>query len=302
MDNKKYGVVDIGSNTIRFNIYRDNSKSYKVISSKKTFAGLSSYVDDEGNLDPQGIKKIKKNINKFQDIAEEFGVDEMYIFATASVRNVNNAAQILKTIKAETGVTIDLLSGEAEGEAGFYGVKLSTELDRGYILDIGGGSTEIISFKDGAYSSSISLPIGSLSSYKTFVTGIVPTKEEVQQIRAYIRGALLIEDRRIAKITDAKLYGIGGTIRATGNIGEEYTAHTDRCTDRATVEELITGLVNQDKDLIRCTLKVTPERIHTQVPGMVLLSECMNYLGMDTIEISKNGVREGYLYLQKGGK
>lgn len=300
MEIKKYGVVDIGSNTIRFNIYRDNGKKFKVISSKKTFAGLSSYVENEV-LQLAGIKKIIKNLKKFKDISEELNVDEMYIFATASIRNVKNSKEVIEQIESETGILIDLVCGEKEGYCGFLGVKQEKDVQNGYVLDIGGGSTEIISFENGKYQSSISMPLGSLSTYKKFVRNIIPKSDEELNIRNYIKQMLLEYDSDIYKIKNATLYGIGGTIRATGNIAQEYLQLNDNKTSTTlTINQLISDMIEKNQALIHSTLKVSPERIHTQVPGMIILVECMKYLCMDKIQICKNGVREGYLFLEKG--
>lgn len=300
MENKKYGVVDIGSNTIRFNIYKDNGKTFKVISSKKTFAGLSSYVEDD-KLQASGIKKIIKNLKKFKDIASELMVDEMYIFATASIRNVKNHKEVLEQVKNETSISIDLVSGEKEGYCGFLGVSQEKDIDSGYIIDIGGGSTEIISFKKGKYQSSISMPLGSLSTYRKFVGDIIPTHDEEKNIIAYVEEMLAKFDSDIYKIKDASLYGIGGTIRASGNIAQEYLDLSDnKIIATEDVKVLISQSIDKNSNLLKTSLKVAPERIHTQVPGMIILSECMKYLDINTIQICKNGVREGYLFLEKG--
>lgn len=294
---ERYGVVDIGSNTMRFNVYNIYGDKFKVISSKKTFAGLSSYVED--NLMTQaGIDKISKVLKKFNSLGEELNVEKMYIFATAAIRNISNSAEVLDEVRDKTGLNLTLLSGRMEGFCDFLGVKLENNIEHGYILDIGGGSTELIYVSDGEYVDSISIDDGSLSIYKKFVSGILPTEEEYRNIEKYVLQK--ITSQGYPKIEGELLYGVGGTIRATGNISQEYFhLSTNKFVTLEQVDELINLMIKNDSKLIHTILQVTPERIHTQVCGMIVLKNMMKLLGINDISICKNGVREGYLYLKQ---
>ncbi|MDO5040719.1 MAG: hypothetical protein Q4D95_01370 [Peptoniphilus sp.] len=292
-----YGIVDIGSNTIRFNIYNDNKGKYRVVSSKKTFAGLSSYVEDN-KMTEEGIKKVVKILNKFKKTIEDLSIDEYYIFATAAIRNVENSTYVLSRIRKETNLDLTLLSGKMEGFCDFLGVKADIDIKDGYILDIGGGSTEIILVQGGEYIDSISLPEGSLSLFKKNVRGIVPSLNEYYSMQYQVSNLLM--ECPIPVVNTRNMYGVGGTIRAAGNITQElHSKDNNKNITLNEVEDLTLRLIKQDRETLRVTLQVTPERIHTQVPGMVILTEVMKMFNIGEVEISKNGVREGYLYLKQ---
>lgn len=298
MKDNMYGIVDIGSNTIRFNIYTDNKNRYRVVAGKKNFAGLSAYTEDGKMLDA-GTNKVIKYLKKFKKTLDDLKIKEYYIFATAAIRNVSNSEEVMKKIQKETKLKVNLLSGKMESYCDLIGL-LNDRLDvkDGYLVDIGGGSTEIILFKKRQFVDYVSLPEGSLSLYRKFVKGIFPEKEELEEMRSYLKD--LIESSSIKKEKSCPLYGQGGTIRATGNINQElYEKDSNKEIRLSEVNHLIKSLMEKDSRALHYLLQVAPERVHTQIPGMCMLSTVMESFGSDYMEVSRDGVREGYLYYRQ---
>lgn len=298
MAQNMYGIVDIGSNTIRFNIYTDNKNRYRVVAGKKNFAGLSAYVE-EGVMTESGTEKVIKYLNKFKRTLEDLNIKEYYIFATAAIRNVSNSCEVMKKIQKETGLKVNLLSGKLESYCDLIGLLNDRpDLKDGYLIDIGGGSTEIILFKNRTFTDYSSIPEGSLSLYKKFVKRVLPTPAEREKIMAYVRD--LVKACPVKKEKVGGLYGVGGTIRATGNINQErYGKKTNREVQKNEVEDLLQSLVMENSTALHYLLQVAPERAHTQVPGLCILLEVMNAFFFDWLEVSRDGVREGYLYYRK---
>jgi exopolyphosphatase/guanosine-5'-triphosphate,3'-diphosphate pyrophosphatase len=114
------GIVDLGSNTIRLSIYKYENGRTELMLSKKSVAGLLGYVTN-GVLNAKGIAKACSVLNNFKDILTHFHIENAFIFATASLRNISNAEEVLKAIKAFTGYDVDVLSGEDEAKLDFYG-------------------------------------------------------------------------------------------------------------------------------------------------------------------------------------
>ena len=92
--------------------------------------------------------------------------------STASLRLISNKNEVLEEIERRTGIFVDLISGLEEAKLDFIGATLFTDLDEGVLIDIGGGSTELVSFQDGEMLESFSMPIGSLNTYNRFVKKI----------------------------------------------------------------------------------------------------------------------------------
>lgn len=116
-----YGIIDIGSNTIRPAVYKIENNRPKPLFSKKFTAGLASYINKNGALSKKGIDKAVSTLKQFTPILENVSLNAVYVFATASLRNIRNSEYALKTISRHSGFDIQLISGETEGILGFSG-------------------------------------------------------------------------------------------------------------------------------------------------------------------------------------
>lgn len=291
----KYGIIDIGSNTIRLNLYLvKEDKEIISLLNKKTVAGLSTYIND-GQMTKKGADKLIRILKSYLNICNHFEMDDVFVFATAALRNAKNRKEILEYVEKAVGHKIDLISGEEEAKLGYLGIKQDFDLNTGYIIDIGGGSIEITIVEDNKIIFSKSLKEGHLSLYKKYVSRIFPTEKEAKAISKNIRKLLKLN--KVPRLDKPyPIYGVGGTIRATGNIAMEiFDLPTNSVLQIDSVKKLEYKLKKVDPKIMNMTLQVVPERIHTITPGVIALLELIKYLKVSEIYISRNGVREGYL-------
>ena len=290
----KYGIIDIGSNTIRLNLYLvDEDKNIISLANKKYVAGIASYVN-KGYLTKKGADKIVDILIKLEKLCETFGVEKVYPFATASIRNIKNKDEVLEYVSKNAGIHIDLVSGEEEAMLGYLGVKQDYDIDNGYIIDIGGGSTEVTLMEDGEIKYSNSLPIGSLSLQKAYCKKIIPDHDEAKKMAKETKK--LLKKSSIPKVKNPNAYGIGGTIRVCGNVCMEvFELPSPMELDTDLLDSLYKNIIDEKKKVLTKVLQVNPARIHTITPGMIILKELLDYLNIKTIYISKKGAREGYL-------
>lgn len=178
-----YGVIDIGSNTIRLSFYRIADGKIDPMMNKKEVAGLASYVKKNNKMSTEGINKLVSILEEYKKIVQKVDTREMFVFATASVRNVDNEKEVLEKVEQRTGIHIRVLSGEDEGRLGYLGAMQCADIDDGLLVDIGGGSTELVFYNDRKVIASSSMPIGSLNLYNRFVNDILPTRKEVKIIK-----------------------------------------------------------------------------------------------------------------------
>lgn len=293
-----YGVIDIGSNTMRLNIYEYNNKSIRLMLSRKVTAGLAAYVDKKGNLTKKGINKAIDSLKEFKMILNHIDMEETYVFATASLRNVENSKKAVEKIEKETGFNIDLISGEEEARLGYVGASMILTLDDGLSIDIGGGSTELVLYKKGQIKRAISLPFGSLSLYNKYVEKFLPTKEEMIKIKKEVLKPLKLMNNNVFPNHTEIICGVGGSVRATHKLNNEiFSLPPDN--NKIHVEDLnsILNLYQTESyEFISTLIKVAPDRLHTLLPGMVVLDTVASYYGSEVIKVSEFGVREGYLY------
>lgn len=290
-----YAVIDLGSNSIRLCIYKILQNSFEQIMSKKVTAGLSGYVHD-GRLTPKGVNKAGSVLKQFLAAIQSFGIERYAVFATASLRNIDNREEVLEAIGTLAGVTPEILTGDEEARLGFLGATHDIPMQSGLVIDIGGGSTELVLFEEARVKNLISLPLGSLNLHTFVVKGIVPHADDYKKMKQLVRAELDKLDWEYDK-SGLPMCGVGGTVRASLALAKELYALPKNArqvqyeTIQSIVKTLKSGTVEEQKALYR----VTPERIFSLAPGMVLLREVMKTFHSPAIAVSENGVREGFL-------
>lgn len=290
-----YGVIDIGSNTIRLSIYRKTKKGFKLMLNKKSMAGLAGYVDKQGNLSQKGVNKAVQALKNFKQILNNIGVRDVFVFATASLRNIENTAEVMRTLKEHTGFCIDLISGEQEAVYDFIGATHFMDLHDGIMIDIGGGSTELVFYMDGKIDKAVSIPIGSLSLYSKHVRDILPTDEEMSEIKSSIKSAV----RKLNIDSNAQIIcGVGGTVRGACKLNNEIfdLSADNRIVEVKNLRDILSRFSKDRNYAVKKIIKTLPDRIHTIIPGMTILEILAIKYSSDEIIVSEYGVREGYLY------
>ncbi|HJG87657.1 phosphatase [Pseudoflavonifractor capillosus] len=291
----KCGIVDLGSNTIRLSIYHWEGRQFKLLMNKKEMAGLAGYIKD-GVLSDRGILVACQVLSGFKALLENFDIRDIHVFATASLRNIVNTEDALDTIRAVTGVTVEVVSGSDEATLSFLGATVGGGApDTGLLADIGGGSTELVAYEKGGITSGCSLPMGSLSLFTRYVTGLFPTREERHAIRDQVEAEL--ERAKTQGVRCAHLTGVGGTIRAAAKLCNDLsgTDQNNRTIPAEEIRALYKDLKKGDQATLRQILRTVPDRVHTILPGLAILNAVLKSYEVETVLVSPCGVREGYL-------
>ncbi|MCI5697762.1 MAG: phosphatase [Clostridiales bacterium] len=287
-----FGIIDIGSNTVRLNVYSYESNDINMIFSKKHVVGLVSYIQDS-RLTDKGITKLVNVLHSIKEIISHVTVDKTIAFATASLRKINNTEQVLKKIEEETGFRIKIYDQELEARLGFEGIMWTMPYKDGITVDIGGGSTEIIRFKNREISQIVNYSEGSLSLFNRYVKGIIPTEKEIKNIQNDIKEELY---KKELNFESGIIIGIGGTIRAIGDLSKEaFSLDDNRHFTNKNLTSLYKSIIKGDEDLVKLMLKIAPDRIHTITPGMVIFKFLCKRFGAEEIVVSSSGLREGVL-------
>ena len=157
-----HAIIDIGSNTVRMAIYCVEGRSFDLLMKRKHTVGLAAYLK-KGRLVRDGIEKTVRILRGFRSYIETFDIRSVHAFATAALRTATNSRAVCEEIARRTGVRIRVISGDEEAAYDFIGAVQSIPYPDGIMMDIGGGSTEIISYADCRMEARRSLPIGSLA-------------------------------------------------------------------------------------------------------------------------------------------
>lgn len=297
----RYGMIDLGSNTIRFVAYDISKKQYVQLVNEKEFIGIISFIEN-GFLIQEGIDRLTEVLGRMAKLAKLLRCNQLHCFATASLRNIDNSSEVLAAIADKTGVTVELMSGQQEAECDFLGLTYQKKLEKGIGCDVGGGSAQVFAFKDRQLQASSSLSIGCLRMYNQFVSGVLMTQEEQTALEAFLTEQFSVVPflKNAAKKLDTRvLYAMGGTARAGAKLHKNMIGSASPVEGyRFSIKELDimnTTLRNMKMNGVHFLNRILPERTHTIMPGLIVLKSIAQYCGAKEIVVTKNGVRDGYL-------
>lgn len=304
----RYAVTDIGANTVKISIYNVCDGTATHILSQSAPVGLAGYVTG-GILSDAGISELVSVISDYARLAQTVSADGAFYIATASLRNISNGEYAVSEVLRRTGIMIDVISGEREAELGFTGFLSAARCafkwfpDDGIFVDMGGGSTELVSVVGGSDAFGTSLPFGALSLYNRFVSRIVPNSSEFSMVSEYIK-QMFSNDLDGIVSNGRTVYLTGGTAKAAGKaisalIGklrgnmamfspDDFESVLDRC-------------MNSDEALHFLASKL-PDRIHMLVPGLCVFSEFFKLAKTERVFTVYSGIRDGFIYdmIRKG--
>lgn len=304
-----FGVIDIGSNTIRLSCYKTekngapDGRPLHYVIHKKSIAGLASYIKEDGALSEKGIKKLLEVLTEMRELTKSLGLQDIFVFATASLRNIINTDAVLLRAKEATGYEIQVITGEEEARLDFLGAMAQADGQReageghtsGMLVDIGGGSTELVEYEDRKIRKAVSVPVGSLNLRERFVEDILPEPEEIRQMKKAVK-------KELSQLGEwenetARMIGVGGTCRAVCKLyNEKYGKNVEnQRMETGKIQEMLQEFREDPKKEMRTILRVVPDRIHTIIPGMTVLTTILKWYDIKEVQVSEWGVREGYL-------
>lgn len=291
-----YGIIDIGSNTIRLVVYERNKGRIEQILNKKITAGLAGYINKNHEMRKRGVQVAIDSLQELKCVTDRLDLEGVAVFATAPLRNINNTDEVVQQIHETTGFEVKVLSGNEEAEYGFAGMRGENRLEDGLMMDIGGGSTELVAFRGDQTLYARSIPWGSLNLYREYVKNITPTEKEVQEI-----AHLMKKQFEKVKLPEESSTGIlcaeGGTARAVNKMIQSIYKEelTDGRYERKILTKMLQDYLNNPKKMWERILRTAPERIHTFVPGLVAMNTAAEVFGVKEIITVSYGVREGFL-------
>lgn len=298
----KYGIIDLGSNTIRLAVYLVQSGLPVCLFTKKVFARAVSYKR-HGIMSPEGICVITRALRELDLHASHHGLESLWCFATACLRGLKNQSEVLAAAKTATGLDIEVLTGQQEAAYGVVGLTNSSNIRDAVSIDLGGGSCEISLIKNRKSVHSVSVDTGSVSAARDHVKGIFPDQSEISEITQSFEQNL----RSLSWLKDCGVevaYAMGGSARAMCRIHRalylpdaSLDAYSLTFSD---IKPLYQKLCDMQLNGIRLADQHCPGRIFTLIPGIVILREVMAFAGASRLQLASSGVRDGYLMHKLG--
>ena len=297
LDSNRYGIVDFGSNTIKLTVYelKNSGKTKKIISQDEK--SVTAIYVTNNTLTDKGINKLISIYADFESIMDYLNVKNRYYFATASLRKIDNSAEVIETVKNELGIEIHLIEGETEAMTDFKAVNMSDiTTDDGLVIDIGGGSSEVIRFINRTPVELGSIPIGSNSCYLEYVSLMYPNDTEIENIRNRT-----LEELDKLNIDNSQpindLFGTGGAINNMRKVLEylDYIDDDTTTIQLSMINDLFDELKDNTKEDYLKILNIAPKKINTLIPGMVIAKTIMEYFNVTDLHFCKKNIDDGIL-------
>ena len=284
------GIIDIGSNSVRFVAYGGAARVPSILFNEKTNAALGRGLTTGGELDDAAMEQTLEALARFRALGREMGLKKLHTVATAAVREASNGAAFLKQVAA-LGLKPRILPGVEEAELSGWGVVSAIPDARGVVADLGGGSLELIQVEGGKLGAGVSLPLGVLR-----VGGSPSRKDIAAAIRKGVRGTALD-----GSLKAMSLYLVGGSFRALARLDLQEIKHPlpivhgHRLTPErvAALEQIIATTTPAE---LKERSGLSSSRLGALPAATVILDSMFDVFAPGEVVVSSFGLREGLLF------
>jgi exopolyphosphatase/guanosine-5'-triphosphate,3'-diphosphate pyrophosphatase len=295
----RVAAVDLGTNSTRLLVADVEDGRISDVDRETRITRLGEGVDERRRLLPVPIARVRNVLSDFRRTIETLGAEQTLAVATSATRDAENGEAFLGEIEWSYGFKTRLLSGHDEALMTFRGVTSDRGVDSGTIIvDVGGGSTELVAGGPEGVRWNDSLDIGSARLTERFLKSDPPTDDELDACAEAAR-ALLAErvPDEIRRDTQAAI-GVAGTITSLGGLAlglEEYDrerVHGYELTAEA-LEEQLNRLASVALDERRQMRPLDPERAPVIVGGAVITGEVLSFFELKALRISERDILDG---------
>jgi exopolyphosphatase/guanosine-5'-triphosphate,3'-diphosphate pyrophosphatase len=295
----RVAAVDLGTNSTRLLVADIEDGRIDDVERETRITRLGEGVDERRRLLPVPIARVRNTLSDYRRTAEQLGAERTLAIATSAIRDAENGEAFLGEIEWSYGFSTRLLSGHDEALMTYRGVTSERALAAGtLIVDIGGGSTELIAGEPDGVRWHDSLDIGSVRLTERFLHTDPPTQDELAACATAVQ-ALLAErvPDEVRERTTAAI-GVAGTITSIAALAlglDEYDrerVHGSRIS-AAEVEEQVERLAAVPLAERRQLRPLDPDRAPVIVAGAVIARETLSFFGLDELEISERDILDG---------
>ncbi len=209
-------AVDIGSNSVRLSIAELRKGRLIPLHQDREVTRLGEGVFHDGSLNPQAMARTLKALRRFHRTVQSFAVERTRVVATSAMRDSNNGRIFAEWLKSATGWKLEIISGPEEGRLIHLGVvaNMRTRPAKLLLIDLGGGSCELILSEKGHMKEVISLPLGAVRLTQEFVQHDPPNKEELRRMQGFIAEESARLPRQIRRAGPTMTIATSGTAAA----------------------------------------------------------------------------------------
>ncbi|SRR5579875_90318 len=298
----KLAALDVGTNTVLMLVAEcTNGCEVRPLKDLSRITRLGRGVEQSGYLDPDSANFTLATIKDFVSQARELGAQKFLTAATSALRQARDGAEFIAKVRAETGVTLEIISGETEAYLSYLASVRGFKLDPEYhllIIDIGGGSTELIFARPGRPLALTSLELGSVRLTERIVKHDPPTAAENLELERTV-------DETLASLgwdfhPDLAI-GIAGTVTTLASLALELDRYDHAAVhglklSRERVVELLGRLRTLNLEQRKALPGMVEGRADVIIAGVTILERILSHFGTEHLLVSDQGVRWGLIW------
>lgn len=293
----RLGIVDIGTLSLRFDVYELSPlDNVTLLLRERRMPRLGEGLYEDGCITRESLERLLKTLKELKSQGEEQGVSRYLLTGTSAFREARNAELVCAEILAETGFTVRIISGAEEARLTTLGIlgfeaREGVSVERAALVDVGGGSTEVIQCQAKKLEALCSLPIGVLrmqQNFNLYSGGERPTAETLQAMKEVIKKELDLHSVSPSQ-SYPLLFGSSGTARNLERIANKKRIPF------AELEALVEHLSSLNRAQLSEYPGVDPARVIYLLAGSLIISEVMRRLQAEELYVTHYSLRHGVL-------
>ena len=296
---RRTAVIDLGSNSFRLVVYDWRPGGPWTLSDEiREAVRISAGMGDGRVLQPDAVERAAAATEVFAAFCEASGIDDVVTTATSAIRDARNRDEVVDLIEQRSGLDVRVLSGAEEAYYGYLAAVNSTTLADGFAIDMGGGSIQLSQVEGRLLREAESLPLGAVRVSERFLPDEEATAKQMKQLRQHVR-------EQVARLgwwkDGAALVGIGGGIRNLATAAQKAGGYPDSgvqgfAMTGSMLDALIDELAARPASKRGKVPGIKPDRGDVILGTALVLSETMRVGGLNVVEVSEAGLREGIFF------
>jgi exopolyphosphatase/guanosine-5'-triphosphate,3'-diphosphate pyrophosphatase len=297
---KRVSCIDVGTNTALLLIADLDPESGDIlpVHHEQTIVRLGKNVDERKMIERAALDRLLRCLFDYRTTSFGHGAETIIAAGTSALRDAGNRTAIIDEVFSSTGICLQCLSGREEAELTFFGAVAGlTDIPEPFsVIDIGGGSTEIIMGTKDTVSGAVSLDIGSVRLTERFFSSLPPTGEAftraVEEINRQLTAGILpfFEARE-------HVYGVAGTLTTIAQVSMGSRLFIPEKVHRYVLDyDHVSGLLERLRHMTLeeiAALGIPEGRADVFTMGTLILRQFMRLLGLGTVTVSIQGLRFG---------
>ena len=300
-NSNRLAAIDIGTNSIRCIVVEVGSNGkFKILDDEKATVRLGEGLYRTGALTPAAWQRALEALSRMKKVVDGYKVRAIEAVATSAVRQAGNGRKFVDQVSREVGITVEVISGEEEAELAVLSARHNFDMGGAphVMIDIGGGSVEVITAFGNHLEDLVSLPLGAVVLTERFLKSDPVTTGQVARLRKYIRA--LLGERFPGGFHAHCLLGSGGTMNALATMAmamgkESYQSIHGYDILRSQVVHTLAMILRKDLKERKCIAGLNADRSDIIIAGVIVVDELMRYFGANILKINERGVREGLI-------